>query len=291
MSGLRRQGEWLEWRAAGDIQGREQARQLASALIGEKWSRTLLHNGGLLWQGSRLRLRLFPEEPNVQADEWTDIEFLYEDDFCFVADKPAGMKVHPTAEGEKGTLLQAAASRLAAEGQLCRPRHIHRLDEDTTGPVLFAKYDWVQTILDARMREKSIGRTYVAFVQGRLAKAKGRIDAPIGRDRHHPTRRRVSPTGESAVTLYERLETYPDAALVRLTLETGRTHQIRVHLSHLGHPLIGDALYGGRRDAIGRQALHGEALVFPHPFTNEPVAVSSPWPADFGALQERLKNL
>ncbi len=140
------------------------------------------------------------------------------------------------------------------------------------------------------MREKSIGRTYVAFVQGRLAKAKGRIDAPIGRDRHHPTRRRVSPTGESAVTLYERLETYPDAALVRLTLETGRTHQIRVHLSHLGHPLIGDALYGGRRDAIGRQALHGEALVFPHPFTNEPVAVSSPWPADFGALQERLKK-
>ncbi len=116
MSGWRRQGEWLEWRAAGDIQGREQARQLASALIGEKWSRTLLHNGGLLWQGSRLRLRLFPEEPNVQADEWTDIEFLYEDDFCFVADKPAGMKVHPTAEGEKGTLLQAAASSLPPRG-------------------------------------------------------------------------------------------------------------------------------------------------------------------------------
>lgn len=160
MSGWRRQGEWLEWRAAGDIQGREQARQLASALIGEKWSRTLLHNGGLLWQGSRLRLRLFPEEPNVQADEWTDIEFLYEDDFCFVADKPAGMKVHPTAEGEKGTLLQAAASRLAAEGQLCRPRHIHRLDEDTTGPVLFAKYDWCRRFLTPGCaRKASAART------------------------------------------------------------------------------------------------------------------------------------
>lgn len=291
MSRWRRQGEWLEWRENAEIVNREQARELASRLIGEKWSRTLLHNGGLLWQGSRLRLHLFPDEPQAGGEEWTDVDFLYEDDFCLVADKPAGMKVHPTAEGEKGTLLQAIAARLAAEGQRCRPRHIHRLDEDTTGPVLFAKYAWVQTILDARMREKSIGRTYVAVVQGKLAKAKGRINAKIGKDRHHPTRRRVSSTGETAITLYERLETYSNASLVRLTLETGRTHQIRVHLSHLGHPLIGDVLYGGRRDAIGRQALHGEALAFPHPFTNELTQVLSPWPPDFAELLGRLKKL
>ncbi|WP_159881145.1 RluA family pseudouridine synthase [Paenibacillus puerhi] len=289
-----RKGEWLEWRHSEAIDSREQARELAGGLIGDKWSRTLLHREELVWNGSRLRLRLFPLETadsSMTAVETAEaVELLYEDDFCLVAGKPAGMKVHPTEPGESGTLLQAVARRLEAEGRPCLPRHIHRLDEDTTGPVLFAKYAWVQSRLDVWMSEKRIDRTYVAFVQGQVVRPKGRIDGSIGRDRHHPTRRRVSPTGDRAVTRYERLQTYKGATLVRLSLETGRTHQIRVHLSHLGHPLLGDTLYGGPVDPIGRQALHGEQLVFPHPFTGERITVAAPWPQDLKALKVRLEK-
>ncbi len=293
----RRKGEWLELEVADTLESVEQAAKQAAAIIGEKWSRTLLRQEGLQWKGRRLLLKLFPDEPadtvcelDAEAGGRGDVAILYEDDFALVVSKPAGMKVHPTEAGERGTLLQAVDYLLASDGQRVRARHIHRLDEDTTGPVLFAKHAWVQTVLDAAMREKAIGRTYIAVVQGRLAKAAGRIDAPIGRDRHHPTRRRVSPRGEHAVTRFERLETYRDASLVRLRLETGRTHQIRVHLSDAGHPLYGDLLYGGKPDAIGRQALHGEHLAFPHPLTSELIEVEAPWPDDFHALLQRLKK-
>ncbi|SDD24922.1 23S rRNA pseudouridine1911/1915/1917 synthase [Paenibacillus sp. UNCCL117] len=296
MSWLRK-GEWLEWRHRTDISSRDEAREAAAALVGDKWSRTLLHSEGLLWQGSRLRLKLFPLEESQygaaeagQSGEPEEAELLYEDDFCLVAGKPAGMKVHPTEPLETGALSQAVSRRLYLEGRPCRPRHIHRLDEDTTGPVLFAKYAWVQSRLDVWMSEKRIERTYVAIVQGQVARAKGRIDAAIGRDRHHPTRRRVSPSGDRAVTRYERLQVWKHATLVRLTLETGRTHQIRVHMSHLGHPLLGDVLYGGPADPIARQALHGERLVFPHPLTGETIAVDAPWPEDLTALQARLEK-
>lgn len=157
--------------------------------------------------------------------------------------------------------------------------------------MLLAKCEWAQVRLDAQMREKRIHREYAALVQGRFGQARGTIDAAIGRDRHHPTRRRVSPTGERAVTYYEVERQFAVAALVRLRLETGRTHQIRVHLAHLGHPLFGDRLYGGRSAAeIARQALHGQRLTFSQPLTGEPVEVSSPWPEDFRLLYDRLQH-
>ncbi|MEK8131339.1 RluA family pseudouridine synthase [Paenibacillus filicis] len=289
-----RKGEWLELKHSSELEGREQALELAAALIGDKWSKTLLHSEGMLWNGSRLRLHLFPQESGEhssnEAEAAEQVELLYEDDFCLVAGKPAGMKVHPTEPGESGSLSQTLSLLLEREGRPCRPRHIHRLDADTTGPVLFAKYAWVQSKLDVWMSEKRIDRTYVAFVQGQVVRPKGRLDGSIGRDRHHPTRRRVSPTGDRAVTRYERLQTFKGATLVRLTLETGRTHQIRVHLSHLGHPLLGDTLYGGPADPIGRQALHGERLTFPHPLTGERIGVEAPWPMDLKALQTRLQK-
>jgi 23S rRNA pseudouridine1911/1915/1917 synthase len=284
----RRKGEWLEWTADQEIHVIEELEPILP--VQSPYLRKLERTGGLSFKGKRVRLRLFPEEPLQYMPEWSEIDVLYEDDFCLVVDKPAGMKVHPTKEGETGTLLQAVGWHVQAAGEACRPRHIHRLDEDTTGPVLFAKYDWAQLQLDAAMREKRIDRRYVAIVQGELRQAKGRIDAPIGRDRHHATRRRVSTTGDPAVTHYELVERLQGASLVRLKLETGRTHQIRVHLSHLGHPLIGDTLYGGRKQGLERQALHGEKLSFPHPWTGQPMETEAPWPADFDALYRFLKK-
>lgn len=291
----RRKGEWWEVplseeEKAEQDPGRWMDRLCRQAAVSLKWLSGLRHSGGMRLQGNRLLLKLFPEEALPFAPDWTMIDVLYEDDFCLVAAKPAGMKVHPTFEGESGTLLQAVAGHLQAAGEAVRPRHIHRLDEQTTGPVLFAKCDWAQQSLDAAMREKRVERLYAALVQGRLAKREGTIDAPIGRDRHHPSRRRVSPGGSPAVTRFAVAELLPSASLVRLRLETGRTHQIRVHLSHAGHPLLGDTLYGGRAAGIGRQALHGERLVFPHPWTGEIVETAADWPDDFRSLYERLKN-
>ncbi|AFH65051.1 RluA family pseudouridine synthase [Paenibacillus caseinilyticus] len=291
MKGWNRRGEWLEWTAPSELSSIWAAERAVLELIGEKWLRKWEASGDAVVKGRRLLLRMFPEEPGIEAGAWMPLEVLYEDDFCLVAGKPAGVKVHPTADGEEGTLLHAAAWHLEASGQRCRPRHIHRLDEDTTGPVLLAKCGWAQVRLDEQMREKQISREYAAFVRGRFGQARGTIDAAIGRDRHHPTRRRVSPTGDRAVTHYEVERQFAGAALVKLKLETGRTHQIRVHLAHLGHPLFGDTLYGGpSAPEIGRQALHGQRLTFDHPLTGEPVDVSCPWPRDFESLYERLQR-
>ncbi|MCZ8519100.1 MULTISPECIES: RluA family pseudouridine synthase [Paenibacillus] len=289
MKGWKRRGEWLEWTAPAELSSVREADPAWLERLGEKWLRRWEASGSASVKGRRLLLRMFPEESGIVAGAWLPLEVLYEDDFCLVADKPAGMKVHPTQEGEEGTLLHAAAWHLEASGQRVRARPVHRLDEDTTGPVLIAKCEWAQVKLDEEMREKRITREYCALVQGRVERARGTLDAPIGRDRHHATRRRVSPTGERAVTHYEVAERLQDATLVRLRLETGRTHQIRVHLAHLGHPLIGDRLYGGPADGeFRRQALHGERLTFAHPLTGENVEADSPWPEDFRSLYERL---
>ncbi|WP_316245512.1 RluA family pseudouridine synthase [Gorillibacterium timonense] len=177
-----------------------------------------------------------------------------------------------------------------ANGQANRIRHIHRLDADTTGPVLYAKNSFAQRRLDEDMRSKAVERFYLALVQGIPRKPQGTIDAPIGRDRHRSGLRRVSPTGEKAVTHYEVMESFDDAALVKLKLETGRTHQIRVHLTSIGHPLLGDKPYGGRPVAMNRQALHGSELVFRHPFTRDIIRLNAPLPSEFSLLLEDLRH-
>ena len=138
------------------------------------------------------------------------------------------------------------------------------------------------------MANKIIGRTYVAFVEGVVDPSLRVINKPIGKDRHHNQRRRVSPTGKPAVTHVELMEVYHGASLVRLTLETGRTHQIRVHLSDAGHPLLGDSIYGGSINLLRHQALHGEKLSFPHPFTGEMIDVLDPLPSALEQLREKL---
>lgn len=301
MNGYQRKGEWLEWTCmASAVSPASPLEQLSPAQLRQllvdqlrvspKFAAALLHSGSVKVHRSTISLKLFPDSSYEGIADWNPLTVLYEDDFCFVADKPAGVKVHPTEPGETGTLLQRAAGHLLAEGESSRPRPIHRLDEWTSGPVLFAKCDYAQQKLDEAMRHKQIDRHYAAVVSGKLAKPRGVIEAPIGKDRHHASRRRVSAGGEPAVTHYSVAEQWADAALVRLRLETGRTHQIRVHMSYIGHPLLGDVLYGGKSDAIRRQALHGERLQFPHPWMGELVDVISPLPVDFSQLIEGMKK-
>jgi 23S rRNA pseudouridine1911/1915/1917 synthase len=292
---MKRKGEWLELAMPGEVAG--------GAMTTETWLKDrfgmpenmikqLSGEGGIRTSGNRIRLRLFPEREAGFSPWWHPLDVLFEDDFCLVADKPAGMAVHPDGGASaEGTLAGAVAFHYESTGQRAAVRHIHRLDRMTSGPVLYAKNAFAQAKLDEQMRHKAIERLYVAAVHGIPAGRRGTIRAPIGKDRHVSGKRRVSPGGQAAVTHYELVEAYPaaDAALLRLRLETGRTHQVRVHLAHIGHPVIGDGLYGRPDPRIGRQALHGERLRFRHPLTGEMVDISSPLPADFAALLEALR--
>lgn len=302
-----RAGEWLvvplpdplpEFLAAGSHPHRVRQWLLALAVFPDKWVNRLFSVGGLKMDGGRLWLQAFPKA-GLDRHEWAaepsgsgsgaSADVLFEDDWCLVLNKPTGMAVHPSRPGHRGTLDESALRHCLATGQDAPVRHIHRLDDDTSGPVLYAKNDLAQWRLDEAMRRKAIDRRYLALVNGVPRRRKGTIDAPIGRDRHHGLRRRVAPTGETAVTHYETLAAGEGAALVRVTLDTGRTHQIRVHFSHIGHPLIGDTLYGAPAEPLLRhQALHGERLIFPHPWTGTETAVACPLPGWFADLSTRL---
>ncbi|MBW7476205.1 RluA family pseudouridine synthase [Paenibacillus oenotherae] len=272
---------------------------LALSLFPEKWMNRLFSVRGIQFVDGVIRLRTFlhadvEKEPIYRLAKLPPgsteraASVLFEDDWCLVLDKPSGMPVHPSAAGQRGTLDEAAARHCLMNGDPQSVKHIHRLDDDTSGPVLYAKNDLAQQRLDAAMRQKTIERHYAAIVQGKLLRRRGTIDEPIGKDRHHGARRRVSNTGDHAVTHYEVVEAYRTASLVRLQLETGRTHQIRVHMSHLGHPLVGDTLYGGSSRYLNHQALRGELLVFPHPLTGAPVTVAAPEPQWFAKVREEL---
>lgn len=290
-----RRGEWLEL-MPGKLNPPEHGGRYEAALVWlerelrcpAKLLRSLDTEGGIKLAGDRLRVRVFPQKTSQYEPVEQPVRILYEDDFCLVVHKPAGIKVHPDGESQEPSLANLVSGIYSLRDEPVAPAHIHRLDEYTTGPVLYAKNIFAQLKLDAAMARKEIERVYVALVEGVVNPALIRIDEPIGRDRHHPSRRRVSKAGKEAVTRVEVLETFPKASLVRLRLETGRTHQIRVHMSHAGHPLIGDALYGGSTKLLSHQALHGESLAFPHPLTGEIVEVPDPWPEEWDKVRVRL---
>jgi 23S rRNA pseudouridine1911/1915/1917 synthase len=304
-----RRGEWLEampgrvLTGAADKIAATDGWLLNTVGMPAKLHVRLRHEGGIQWRGDRLRLALFPERAAGIEPVWQPLDVLYEDDFCLVVHKPAGMAVHPDGSSSDITLDHLVAAHYAASGGGIAVRHIHRLDKDTTGPVLYAKNEFAQLALDGDMREKLVSRLYVAIVEGQVSSGLKVIDAPIGRDRHHASRRRVSPAGQQAVTRIIGREPLDGASLLRVQLETGRTHQIRVHLSHMGHPLYGDELYGGpvwksisggstAANGLhgGRQALHGEQLAFRHPWTGERLTISDPWPEDMLELRELLAS-
>lgn len=232
--------------------------------------------------GDRLYLHLFGDEDYGVIPEYKIVDVLYEDDHLLIVNKEAGIDTHPNEPDQKGTLANAIASYYQMNGLQIRVRHIHRLDKDTSGAIIFAKHDLSHTLLDQALELRKVKRTYIAIVEGKFAQTKGIIDQPIGRDRHHATRRRISPNGQKAITHYQ-VEQYlssKDLSIVSLQLDTGRTHQIRVHLSSMNHPIIGDVLYGGKKGLMNRQALHAAKVSLTHPLTEEEIEVEAKFPKD-----------
>ncbi len=209
----------------------------------------------------------------------------YADDDVLVVEKPPGIVVHPGAGTTAPTLVAGLVHRFPELMDLEAQRWglVHRLDRDTSGLLLVARTVAAFTALQSALKERRISRRYLALVDGTPASAKGTIDAPLGRDPHHPTKVAVLRGGRPARTHYRRLATWPAATLLEVDLDTGRTHQIRVHMASIGHPVVGDTAYGGRRGRSpgdpGRQWLHAARLEFAHPATAVPVVVASPpWP-------------
>jgi len=283
-------GEWMDIRLPDKLMHAPLQVILQHTPLPVKLASRMQRGKGLLLQGSTLRLQLFPRDRPDFPPDWMELNILYEDEFTLVVSKPAGIEVHPSEHGQRRTLAHGVAAYYEMSGQELRVRHIHRIDKDTTGPVLYAKNEFAHYQYDSAMREKRIERIYLALVEGVLPQDKGTIDKPIGQDRHHSTRRRVSETGDAAVTHYEVVERYADHTLVRLRLETGRTHQIRVHMAAIGHPLAGDGMYSGTRKLMVRQALHGEQLIWPHPWSGEKQQVRAPLPDDFAQALEELRG-
>jgi len=222
-----------------------------------------------------------------------ELPVVHEDDAVIVIDKPAGLVVHPGAGNRDGTLLNALLHRHPGLATVPRAGIVHRLDKDTSGLMVVARTAEAQTDLVRQLAARTVRREYLALVRGDVAKA-ATVDAPIGRHPVHRTSMAVVERGKAARTHVAPVERYGAATLVRCTLDTGRTHQIRVHLAAIGHPLVGDPVYGTRRASPGippfaRQALHAERLGFVHPLTRRPMSFAAPLPADFAALIESMR--
>lgn len=218
------------------------------------------------------------------------LDVPYEDAELLVVNKAPGLLVHPTSPTQRATLAHGVAARFAEQGIRASVRPVHRLDRDTSGLVLFAKSAAAHARLDSQLREGAVQREYLALAGGVVRDDEGVIDAPIGpHPRHRHLRAVCTDGGSPARTRFTVVERFAGATLLRLELQTGRTHQIRVHLAHLGHPVLGDRQYGGAA-RLTRQALHAGALRFLQPSSQEPVEVSAPLPADMAALLEALRQ-
>ena len=245
--------------------------------------------------GERIDFRAVPPAPTFAAAEDIALSVVFEDDDLIVIDKPAGLVVHPGNGNESGTLMNALLHHAPQLAAVPRAGIVHRLDKETSGLLVVAKTQPAQTDLVRQLQARTVNRHYLALALGRVERD-GSVDAPIGR---HPVQRvkmAVVRGGKDARTHYHVVERFERATLLECRLETGRTHQIRVHLASIGHPLAGDPVYGKTRsgdprlDAFRRQALHAWRLALRHPRRGEEQAWESPLPADFAALLESLRH-
>ncbi|MBI4192405.1 MAG: 23S rRNA pseudouridine(1911/1915/1917) synthase RluD [Betaproteobacteria bacterium] len=250
-----------------------------------------------VWGGEKVLLVAAPDPAaTAAAPEAIALDIIHEDATVLVIAKPTGLVVHPGSGNWSGTLLNALLAHAPQLAALPRAGIVHRLDKDTSGLLVIAKTLEAQVSLVRQLQARTVKREYLALVHGRVARA-GRIEAPIGRHPAQRTRMAIVARGKPAATHYEVLERFAHATLLRCRLETGRTHQIRVHLQSLGHPLIGDPVYGRNRrgeDAVSagfsRQALHAERLEFQHPASGKTVAWQAPPPADMRGLIAALRT-
>ncbi len=242
-----------------------------------------------LKDGDYLEINL-AEVPRIDiAAEAIELDTVYEDEYILAVNKPPFMLVHPTPNHPGGTLLNAAAHHFAGKGEKAVLRLLNRLDMNTSGIVVLPKSAAVHSKLEEMMSSGDIKKFYTAAIEGVIEPEKGIVDKPIGRDEADFIRRKVKSDGQPAVTIYETLKKSRDNSLVRLELVTGRTHQIRVHLSYLGHPIIGDTLYGKESRLIGRQALHASDMEFPHPDGSGILKLHAELPEDIRTLVSKLE--
>jgi 23S rRNA pseudouridine1911/1915/1917 synthase len=239
--------------------------------------------------GEKIEFEPPPAPPPLEAED-VGLRVAYEDEHLLVVDKPAGVVAHPSPGHATGTLVHGVLGHGAAGGEEERPGIVHRLDRDTSGLLVVARSEEAHERLKQLVQRRELEREYLALVRGRPRSRTGRIEAPIGRDRREPTRHSLdTDRPRDAVTHFELLESIDQHALLRVRLETGRTHQIRVHLAAIGLPVVGDPLYGVPDPALGRQFLHATRLAFTHPFTGARVDVESPLPADLARYVEELR--
>ncbi len=224
------------------------------------------------------------------------LDVVYEDDDVIVVNKPTGLVVHPAPGHPDGTLVNAllhhCGDSLSGIGGEKRPGIVHRIDRDTSGLIIAAKNDAAHLALSAQLKDHSLSRTYECLVTGNMKQDSGTVDAPIGRSSADRKKMAVVPTGRRAVTHWEVVARYPGVTHLRCRLETGRTHQIRVHMAYIGHPILGDTVYGAKKPVPGLtgQCLHAAGLRFVHPRTGEPVELHCPLPPEFTAMLQKLQN-
>lgn len=245
----------------------------------------------LLHAGDKLEVKLPPEEVSKWlVPESINLSIIYEDETLIVLNKPAGMATLPSPKHKSGTLANAL---IAYYKQIGNPNTVHvvtRLDRETSGLILIAKDRLTHSLLAKSQKQFAIHRKYQAIIEGSLEKWSGTISEPIGRKWDSIVEREVTEAGKKAITHYCVISSWKEYSLVEIALETGRTHQIRVHFSHINHPLAGDDLYGGKIEIINRQALHCHELTFQHPYTNELLAFRTELPEDMTRIIKKLKG-
>ena len=244
--------------------------------------------------GDQVQVTL-PEEPEpAVAAESIPLDVLYEDDWLLLVNKPAGMVVHPAYGHTSGTLVNALLAhcpQVANVGGVQRAGLVHRLDKDTSGLLVVAKDEATRTALQRQFKRRQVAKTYLALVEGRVEPSEGVVDAPVGRDKKQRKKMAVVRSGRQARTRYRALEYFPDHTLLELEPHSGRTHQLRVHLSWLGYPVVGDTVYGRRRQPLlsDRHFLHASRLRFTHPATGEEMSFEAPLPSKLKAVLRRLR--
>lgn len=247
--------------------------------------------------GDEVEIRIPEPEPLAVLAENIPIEIVYEDEDVLVVNKPKGMVVHPAAGNYTGTLVNAVmyhcGERLSSINGVIRPGIVHRIDKDTSGLLMIAKNNMAHESLSAQLAAHSITRRYLALVCDNLTEEEGTVDAPIGRDPKNRLRQAVTPqNSKRAVTHWRVLERFGCYTLIEARLETGRTHQIRVHMAYIKHPLAGDAVYGSKKQTLTQdgQMLHAGVLGFVHPRTGEYMEFTAPLPACFEEILNRLRT-
>jgi 23S rRNA pseudouridine1911/1915/1917 synthase len=309
----------LTFRVAAEDSGARLDAYLAARI--NDWSRArlqrLIEDGDVLVCGqtakSSYKLRADDEleveltllAPTAFAPENIPLEIIHEDDDLIVVNKPAGLVVHPAASISSGTLANALAfhfQQLSTRAGLARPGIVHRLDKDTSGLIVVAKTEAAHENLADQFRARTVFKSYVALVHGRLKDETGQIDQPIARDTRNRTRMAVVRGGRPSLSLYRVRRSFERFTLLDVEIKTGRTHQIRVHLQWLKHPVVGDTVYGDGRDktvqdarlrarinGLHRQFLHAEQLAFHHPRTNEQMSFTAPLPEELAKLLDELE--